>query len=500
MHLRTILFVLGVVGGILIGFTSLIASEIAMCATVLTILQLCIYLWKRKSDEGVALSLCTGLVAFGLVIGIVRVQFVEEKETVVCDSACTVEGVIARTPERSDTYQTIILDVEKKTMYDVQLRVPLYPVFQIGERIEVSGKITVPKKIYPHDGENSFDYLTYLHVHDVGSEMMFPKIETIDSEAHTLSHILGRWKESFMKRVSLYVSFPSSTLGSGMLFGDSSMPKETKDTFRIAGLSHIVVLSGFNIAIVIAFVLFIFTFMPLVLRIGLSFLFVIMFVIMVGGEASVVRATLMSFIGLLAMLVGREYVAKQALVISFALIILYAPIHLLHDVSLHLSFLATAGIVYLSSVIKEWVERFTPRFLLELVVTTCAAYIATLPYISYTFGTLSLYALVANVLALPLVPLGMLFTFMTIIGSFISITLATLVGHITTCILTVIIKIGESIAWLPHASISYSLSYMQMLALYVTMWVGYMVIVSRVKNETIPTYTEQGYLTDTISY
>jgi len=62
----------------------------------------------------------------------------------------------------------------------------------------------------------------------------------------------------------------------------------------------------------------------------------------------VIRATLMSFVGLLAMLLGRAYVAKQALILSLLAIVMYEPYALMHDVSLHLSFLATAGIVYLS--------------------------------------------------------------------------------------------------------------------------------------------------------
>jgi competence protein ComEC len=138
---------------------------------------------------------------------------------------------------------------------------------------------------------------------------------------------LGRWKENLISRIEMYVSSPASTLASGMLFGASSVSRELAQTFRTAGLSHIIVLSGFNIAIVIASILFVLAFLPLFLRITLASISVIVFIIMVGAEPSVVRATLMAFIGLLAMLVGREYVARHALILSFFVIVMYEVHH-----------------------------------------------------------------------------------------------------------------------------------------------------------------------------
>jgi competence protein ComEC len=296
------------------------------------------------------------------------------------------------------------------------------------------------------------------------------------------------------------IASPASSLASGMLFGEETSSKELKDTFRVAGLSHIVVLSGFNIAIVIGFVLFVLRFLPLFVRIGLASLSVIIFVCMVGAEASVMRATIMSFIGLLAVVVGRQYVAQQALLISFLCIILYEPYALTHDVSLHLSFLATAGIVYGTTIVDSLIpSRVTSRSLRELTSTTCAAYIATVPYLMYTFGSVSLYALFANMLALPLVPIGMFVSFLTLVVSYCAPALALSIGFVTSTLLDVIVMIARVTAELPFASFGVSLSFTSMVVCYGVLIAGSVIYTHKKKNETWQT-TEAGNLTGVISY
>jgi competence protein ComEC len=502
MHLRTVIFVTGALIGIAAGYVTPYASEIAIATFALGAVQTAIYLFERKRKTvGLALSLFISLFAFGITLGIVRVQFVQEKIPYVCESSCTFEAKIISSPESKDTYQTFVVTVmnESDDLYAVQLRAPLYPKYSTGETVRVTGKAKVPDVIYPHADEKSFDYTTYLHTKNIGSEMMFPKVDVIDIEAHTVREYLGRWKELLVAKIDTYVAMPASTLATGMLFGNSSMSKDLTQTFRVAGLSHIVVLSGFNIALVIAFTLFIFAFIPLVVRIVLASLFVVAFVAMVGGEASVLRATAMAFIALLSQLVGRAYVARQALVISLFAIVMFDPETLMHSVSLHLSFLATAGIVYLSEPIKKIVEKYLLRpSLVELVTTTSAAYFATVPYVMYTFGTVSVYALIANVLVLPLVPLAMLMSFVVIITSYFGESIALIVGSLDTALINIILFIAHAIERLPFASLSLTVSSAWMFALYITL-VAMIFFFARKKNETITT-TPDGYLTDVIKY
>jgi competence protein ComEC len=503
MHLRTVIFVTGVLIGIVAGYVSPFASEIALAVFTLGVMQIAIYIFERKRKTyGLALSLFISLFAIGAALGIARVQFVQEKIPYVCESSCTFDANIVSSPESKDAYQTVVVDVlsERDDVYVIQLRVPLYPKYSIGETVRVTGKANVPDVMYPHNDEKSFDYATYLHTKNIGSEMMFPKMEVVDADAHTSREMLGRWKESLVANMDAHVAMPASTLATGMLFGDSSMSKELTQTFRVAGLSHIIVLSGFNIALVIAFTLFVFAFLPLVMRIVLASFFVVAFVAMVGGEASVLRATAMAFIALLAQLVGRAYVARQALMISLFAIVMFDPDSLLHSVSLHLSFLATAGIVYLSEPIKKIVEKYLSRpSLLELVTTTCAAYFATVPYVMQTFGTVSVYALIANVAVLPLVPLAMLLSFMTIVMSYISQPVTLLFGYADTVLINVILFIAHAIERLPLAYLTLSISLSSMIVMYLIILLLVFYFARKGNDETITT-TPDGYLTGVIKY
>lgn len=503
IHFKTTIFVAGVAGGIIAGLSSPFASELAGLALALGTVQMGIYILERKREaNSLALSLLTALFLFAFFAGIIRVQLVEEKVPYVCSETCSFEGTIVSSPESKDVYQTIVVrpDTSETASYDVQLRASLYPKYEIGERVLISGKATVPDAMFPHGEEKSFDYVSYLHTKNVGSEMMFPKIETVDADAHTIRDMLGRWKEDMVRRMNHYVASPASSLATGMLFGNSSMSKELLQTFRVAGLSHIVVLSGFNIAIVIAFVLLVFAFLPLVFRIVMATVFVLAFVVMVGGEASVVRATVMALVSLLAMVVGRPYVARQALLLSLLAIIMYEPDALLHSVSLHLSFLATAGIVYLSEPLKQIVERYlSRRSVVELLTTTLAAYFATLPYVMHTFGTVSVYALVANALALPFVPIAMLLSFLVVLASYVSETFSLLVGYADTLLINIILFIAHTTERLPFSSINFDISFWAMMFLYILVALGIFLLTKKKQDETLATI-ENGYLTDIIPY
>ncbi|MCF7844068.1 ComEC family competence protein [Candidatus Gracilibacteria bacterium] len=513
-HTKTLIFVIGTLLGVAIGEVSMYASEVGMFALILFVTQGVLYLWERKrkmiSDVvdityHFSFPLITALFCFGLFIGVVRVQLVEEKTIFTCESSCTFDAKIISSPETKNEYQIFNIRplVATSEMYDVQVRTPLYPKYKIGETLSVGGKITIPSIIMPHEDNSGFDYASYLRTKNVGSEIMFPHIEVIDTEAKTLTDILGRLKENFVMRIDRYASSPESSLATGMLFGATSMSKELLQTFRASGLSHIIVLSGFNIVIVIATILFILSFLPLVLRITFASISVILFVMMVGGSPSVVRATLMAFIALLAMLVGRLYVAKQALLISLFAIIMYEPHALINDVSLHLSFLATMGLVYFSEPLEIFFKKYFSRVsivsLREIFITTLAAYFATLPYVMFTFGKVSMYALIANILVVPLVPIAMLLSFMVVLSSYVSETLSLVISFIDSTLVSFIIWVALTIERLPFSMVVITVSFWGMCLTYLFIFLCAKYLFKKTINETRVT-TENGNLTDIISY
>lgn len=370
IHAKTLIALVGIVVGVVAYEKTLYGSEVAVMALALGVIQFGIYFITRrltKTDDSpvekinnevirFSIPLACGIFFIATFLIIFRMQFSVDKNIVICEKSCTFSGEILSTPEIKNEYQIFSVRPHgEQGVYDIQVKTPLYPRYEVGENISLTGKVSPPYVAMPHDGKKTFDYVTYLRTKNIGSEMYYPKVEVLTSRTHEERFVtqLQHLRDYFVRTISTYVDAPASSLSSGMLFGDNSMSEELTSTFRTSGISHIVVLSGFNIAILISFVLLVLTVVPFFLRVILAGVLVVLFVLMVGAEASIVRATLMSFIALFALTVGRGYVASQALLVSLIVIIFYTPIHLLHDVSLHLSFLATAGIVYMSDGVKK---------------------------------------------------------------------------------------------------------------------------------------------------
>ncbi len=520
-HIKTLVVLVGMVIGVVVSEKTLYGSEIAGVSFLIAVIQAALYLFERRVhrknqvgiqeklyNNGVRFSapLISGIFFISVFMMILRVQLSDEKSSFVCEKVCSFNATIVTSPKVKNEYQLFSVEQDSLTStYNVLVRAPLYPRYKVGEKVLLTGKVTPPYVSMPHDGNKTFDYEKYLHTRNLGSEMFYPKIVVLASSTEgssfitQLQHMQGR----FVEIISLYVNEPAASLASGMLFGATSMSKELIQTFRVAGISHIVVLSGFNVAIVISFVLLVLVFVPLSIRIFLAVVLVTLFVLMVGGEASIVRATIMSFIGLLALLIGRAYVARQALLLSLMAIVFYEPANLLYDASLHLSFLATAGIVYMNDGVKNMLQKIQSRTYQEIITTTVCAYVATLPYVMYTFGTASIYALVANFIVLPLVPIMMLLTFVVTVIAPLAHVPALIVGYVDTLLGNFIIFVAQTVERLPFASLPVSISFTAMCIVYFSLIVVYIFLIRiytlRSKNETLLTKSSEIF-SEIISY
>lgn len=519
-HTKTVIVILGVVLGIICAEYSLYASEVAVMMIMLGLVQGGVYIMERthgrhlekvnavKSVHFFSFPLFVSLFSFGVFLGIFRSELLQQKTTYTC-ILCTIDGHVISSPEIKNEYQVFDVSVNNDggDVYAIRVKATLYPKYRVGDTIRLTGKISEPKVTYSHETgsstSKSFDYVSYLHVEDVGSEMYYPKIELLDTEAHNMFTLLQRLKVGYVVRIENYISSPASSLAVGTLFGLSSMSQELIKTFRVAGLSHIVVLSGFNIVILISAILFILRFTPLFFRVFAAVFSVITFVIMVGASPSVIRATVMALISLLALGAGRTYVARQALVISLFLILMYEPYSLTHDVSLHLSFLAAAGLVYVGDVTELFLRKFnflkSKNFFRELFAISLTAYISTLPYVVYTFGSVSVYALIANIVIVPLVPLVMLLSFLVLLCTYVSETLSSLLGFVDTCLIDLIISVARTVEHFSFSTISFSLTFTWMLFYYVLIIVAVKYAQVSQQDET-PHRDSEGNLSAVISY
>ncbi len=369
----------------------------------------------------------------------------------------------------------------KKVSGGVLINLPLYEDFKFGDAVRVGCDLKTP------EGKDGFlNYDKYLARNGVwslcGTRVRIEKLETDMPVLHKLYINFFDLKQRLQYRVNELWSEPQSSLAAGLLYGARSgfTPEVTEDFSRV-GLTHIVAVSGYNISI-IACVL-----MNILIRLSLdrrkAFFVVIggiiLFVFFTGASASVVRAGIMGIIVLLATQLGRQSRVGNVLVFTAAVMMLMNPFVLIWDAGFQLSFLSTLGLIYISPILNNFGIETDNKFLyiiLESLSTTLSAIIATLPLILFQFGQLSLIAPLANILILWIVPFLMLFSFLSILLSYIFFPLGLLMAFPTYFGLKYVIITAHYLASWPWASVEFALP---LWALVVT----YVLLVIYVKNK-----------------
>jgi competence protein ComEC len=245
-----------------------------------------------------------------------------------------------------------------------------------------------------------------------------------------------------------------------LIIGDkSSLDNETKEVFTAAGLTHILVVSGLNIAFVGALVLV--CFKVLCLPIRMSFFcaipFIFLYVLATGANPPVLRAGIMFSCILICLSLDREPLIFNSIALSALLILLFAP-QQLFGASFQMSYIATISIICFYPKFHKALggkrENFALNGLVGAAAVTCAAQVLILPICAYYFGRISLISLLANIAVVPLIGfitiLGFVFYFAALVSDF----LAGIVGWVLAFLLAAIIKITYFFGRLEYASIA----------------------------------------------
>jgi competence protein ComEC len=216
-----------------------------------------------------------------------------------------------------------------------------------------------------------------------------------------------------------------------------------------------VVLSGYNITVVINAIARLLAWLPRTLRFGASGFGVAFFILMAGGAASAVRAGVMALLAMYARLSGRMFIALRALGVVAAGMVAWNPFTLAFDPSFQLSALATLGLVSFTPIFFEHMRWVPERFgLREIVASTLGTQLAVLPLLLFQNGNLSIVALPANLLALIPVPFAMTLSFVAAIAGMLFGSYAVVLAFPAYIVLAYIIGVAQLFASLPFASVS----------------------------------------------
>ncbi len=266
--------------------------------------------------------------------------------------------------------------------------------------------------------------------------------------------VARRVRDWFGAGVRATVPDPQASLGLGYLVGQkTALPKDLEEDIKAVGLTHVVVASGYNLTILVVFCRRLFLMISKYIATVMSTLMVLAFMLVTGFSPSMSRAGLVALLGLLVWYYGRTIHPFVLLSFAAALTVGLQPSYIWGDLGWYLSFTAFIGVIVLSPLIHHyfWGTAKRPGMLRELFISTLAAQIVTTPLILMSFGLFSVYALLANILVLPLVPLAMLCTFFAGIAGLIAPGFIGFLAFPATVILTYSTTVIQYVANLPNA-------------------------------------------------
>ncbi len=454
----------------------------------------CATLWRAVPWVRLA-----AIVAMVMVLGIARVQLVEPENgpgTIsqwISTGTVDVRGTIAAEPENVDGRARIrIRTVEARgrgrsePVTGTLLATVPDQDWRFGDDVSVVGTIGRP---IDRDGA---PMATLLGRQDIHAVMRADSARKLTDES-ALTQAESMNESSFGNRLSTWVGnpidqlrgglydvkrwagaaldrrlpMPASALARGLLLGgNSGMPDDLLEAFRRSGMTHVVAVSGYNIALVAAAVV------PISRaatgRIGafwLPMLAIVGFTIGVGAPASAVRAAIMGGLVLLARLVGRPSDALTALAIAAIAMTAFDPL-LIGDLGFVLSSLATVALIAL----YPWFDARLPgrgngdpprsvgtwilRGGRETLVACLAVEALTLPVIAVAFGRVAILSPLANILALPAIPLAMATSLPVALSGFLPDWVATPFAWIAWVPLAWVIAVIEICAAPSWASLS----------------------------------------------
>ena len=358
-------------------------------------------------------------------------------------------GTITKEPETDEKYQKVVVSDEEKNR--ILINADIYPSYSYGDELKVKCNLQAPK----NQEDSNFDYQMYLAKDGIYRICNKAQITAVAKNRGSkfYSAVLAM-KNKFEEKISAIFPDPEGAYLKGLILGGSKrMTAQLNDAFSRTGTTHTVAVSGYNVTIVAAFLMWFGIALGLWRQQVFSFALVgiVLFVLMTGAPSSAVRAGIMGGLVIWAMKEGRLANSQNAILFAGAAMLAINPLLLRYDAGFQLSFLATLGIVYVYPLFEKKFFEGEQNILKETILMTLAAQVFVLPVILANFEKLSVISPLANLLILPAIPQIMLGGFVAGMAGFVFVPLGKLIGFVPYILLKLELAIVQ---WL--ASISWS--------------------------------------------
>lgn len=385
------------------------------------------------------------------------------------DYELLITGVITEPPDYRDNYTNLRLDVEKVDTGDrdlpvhglILVRVTNNQVFHYGDRLRLRGQLRTP----PENEDFSYrDYLAAQHIH---SYVPSAEVTVLPGRGgNPISAALYAVKDRSLANIYRIFPDPEASLLAGILLGvDTGLTQELQQAFKDTGTAHIIAISGFNMSIIAGMFVILFSrFLGPRRGALLAVLGIILYTVLVGGGAAVVRAAIMGSLALFARQVGRRQFALNTLLAVALLMTLWNPLYV-WDVGFQLSFFATLGLILYAEPFSQFAHRIITKYFpassaerlaqlfSDFVLLTLAAQLTTIPIMAYHFQRISLVSFIANPFILPAQPAVMILGGLAVLLSLVWFPLGQIAGWVAWPFVVYTIRIVELFGQVPHGTL-----------------------------------------------
>jgi competence protein ComEC len=296
-------------------------------------------------------------------------------------------------------------------------------------------QLTVSGKLYPTRGANQAS-IGFAQLHKVGAT----------------TSAIDNLRRKFTAGMQTALPEPVASFGLGLLVGQrNTLPAGLTQALLMVGLTHIIAVSGYNLTILLQASRRVLGGHSKVLSTAIALALIFGFLLVAGTSASIVRAAVISTLGLGAWYYGRS-VRPLLLILLAAAGTAYAnPVYLWADISWYLSFLAFFGILVVGPIITRKIYKDKePALISQILIESFCAELMTIPLVLYIFGQVSLVSLLANMLVVALIPLAMLLSLVAGLAGMLAGNVAGWFAWPAQVLLTYMLDIVNLLSRIPH--------------------------------------------------
>ncbi|MDD4894879.1 MAG: ComEC/Rec2 family competence protein [Candidatus Omnitrophica bacterium] len=328
-----------------------------------------------------------------------------------------------------------------------------------GEEVVLRGNLFRPFRFGSTSRQSYRDFLYNQNIFSIMNvKTAYAVTRLKQNRGFILKRLALQLKEGILETIFKHVSFvPAAILGAMILGEKSKIPALVNNSMMKTGTVHILVVSGFNVALVASIIILSLRLarVPRAARFYIACPLIIIYCFMTGASTPVVRATIMAIFFMFAYLIRREADIYNSCALAAICILAVNP-RQLFDIGFQLSFVSVISIVWIYPKLRLFIPEKAlkagyVKFLAEGFLVSFSAWLGTAGLIAYYFRVISPVTVLANIFIVPLASLATLCGVSLVVMQLICRPLAPFFAYTSELVVSLLLNINALLIKLPYA-------------------------------------------------